>query len=205
MRMFYKLVFLLIAPVFSDDKEYIVEVKTEYRDNILNDYEKFISTHLNFPSFTGFILENLDEDTVNLLRKDENIIDIHLSTEVYYDKPVEITKALRGSYPIEDEVNIFNYWYDVSHYQDTPWNLDRVNDKLNNNELAGAILDVFTHEPLDKSSRLWHTPNLILTPHVSSDDNGDYVRLTLNIFIKNLKLFIENKELINQIDKKLGY
>jgi hypothetical protein len=27
----------------------------------------------------------------------------------------------------------------------------------------------------------------------------------LNIFIKNLKLFIENKELINQIDKKLGY
>jgi len=76
--MFYKLVFLLIAPVFSDDKEYIVEVKTEYRDNILNDYEKFISTHLNFPSFTGFILENLDEDTVNLLRKDENIIDIHL-------------------------------------------------------------------------------------------------------------------------------
>ena len=78
-------------------------------------------------------------------------------------------------------------------------------DKLNNNELAGAILDVFTHEPLDKSSRLWHTPNLILTPHVSSDDNGDYVRLTLNIFIKNLKLFIENKELINQIDKKLGY
>ena len=82
---------------------------------------------------------------------------------------------------------------------------DALCEKLNNNEIAGAILDVFTHEPLDKSSRLWHTPNLILTPHVSSDDNGDYVRLTLNIFIKNLKLFIENKELVNQIDKKLGY
>jgi hypothetical protein len=40
---------------------------------------------------------------------------------------------------------------------------------------------------------------------VSSDDNGDYVRLTLNIFLKNLKLFIENKDLVNQIDKKLGY
>jgi phosphoglycerate dehydrogenase-like enzyme len=78
-------------------------------------------------------------------------------------------------------------------------------EKLNNNEIAGAILDVFTQEPLDKSSKLWDTPNLILTPHVSSDDNGDYVRLTLNIFIKNLKLFIENKDLVNQIDKKLGY
>ena len=77
--------------------------------------------------------------------------------------------------------------------------------KLHNNEIAGAILDVFTHEPLDKSSKLWNTKNLIITPHVSSDDNGDYVRLTLNIFIKNLKLFIEKKNLINQIDKKLGY
>ena len=80
-----------------------------------------------------------------------------------------------------------------------------LSEKLNNNEIAGAILDVFTHEPLDKSSKLWNTKNLIITPHVSSDDNGDYVRLTLNIFIKNLKLFIENKNLINQIDKKLGY
>ena len=76
---------------------------------------------------------------------------------------------------------------------------------LKSERIAGAILDVFTHEPLDKSSKLWNTKNLIITPHVSSDDNGDYVRLTLNIFIKNLKLFIENKNLINQIDKKLGY
>ena len=78
-------------------------------------------------------------------------------------------------------------------------------EKLTNNELAGAILDVFTHEPLEASSKLWNTPNLVLTPHVSSDDNGDYVRLTLNIFIKNLKLFLEDKDLINKIDKKLGY
>ena len=78
-------------------------------------------------------------------------------------------------------------------------------EKLNNNEIAGAILDVFTPEPIDNSSKLWHTPNLIITPHVSSDDDGNYVRLTLDIFIKNLKLFIENKNLFNQIDKKLCY
>jgi hypothetical protein len=29
--------------------------------------------------------------------------------------------------------------------------------------------------------------------------------MVLKIFFKNLKLFIENKELINQIDKNLGY
>ena len=78
-------------------------------------------------------------------------------------------------------------------------------EKLSNDELAGAILDVFTHEPIEKNSKLWNIPNLVITPHVSSDDNGNYVKLTLDIFIKNLKLFIENKELSNQVDKKLGY
>ena len=78
-------------------------------------------------------------------------------------------------------------------------------DKLENNDLAGAILDVFNPEPIDKNSRLWNTKNLIITPHVSSDDNGNYVKLTLELFVKNLKLFIKKKELTNQIDKELGY
>ena len=82
---------------------------------------------------------------------------------------------------------------------------DALCEKLKKNEIAGAILDVFSPEPIEKNSKLWDTPNLIITPHVSSDDHGSYVKLTLDIFIKNLKLFIENKELNNQIDKKLGY
>jgi len=78
-------------------------------------------------------------------------------------------------------------------------------EKLIKNEIAGAILDVFTLEPIEKNSKLWDIPNLVITPHVSSDDNGNYVKLTLDIFVKNLKLFIKNKELNNQIDKKMGY
>ena len=78
-------------------------------------------------------------------------------------------------------------------------------DKLENNDLAGAILDGFNPEPIDKNSRLWNIKNLIITPHVSSDDNGNYVKLTLELFVKNLKLFIKKKELTNQIDKELGY
>ena len=78
-------------------------------------------------------------------------------------------------------------------------------EKLNKGELAGAILDVFTHEPIEDSSKLWNIPNLIITPHVSSDDKGTYVKLTLDLFVKNLKLFIANKPLVNQIDKKFGY
>ncbi|MDA7823980.1 D-2-hydroxyacid dehydrogenase [Candidatus Pelagibacter sp.] len=77
--------------------------------------------------------------------------------------------------------------------------------KLEKNELAGAILDVFSHEPIPKNSTFWDTPNLIITPHISSDSQGNYIEMVLKIFFKNLKLFIENKKLINQIDRKLGY
>ena len=78
-------------------------------------------------------------------------------------------------------------------------------EKLDKKELAGAILDVFSPEPIKPDSKLWNTPNLLITPHVSSDDGESYVRLTLELFFKNLKLFINNKPLVNQIDKNLGY
>ena len=78
-------------------------------------------------------------------------------------------------------------------------------EKLRANEIAGAILDVFTHEPIKSDSKLWEIPNLIITPHVSADDGESYVSLTLELFLKNLELFINNKPLVNQVDKKLGY
>ncbi|SMF72156.1 D-2-hydroxyacid dehydrogenase [Candidatus Pelagibacter sp. HIMB1321] len=77
--------------------------------------------------------------------------------------------------------------------------------KLEKDEIAGAILDVFSNEPIPKSSNLWDTPNLIITPHVSSDSEGNYIEMVLKIFFKNLKLFLDKKELINQVDRKLGY
>jgi phosphoglycerate dehydrogenase-like enzyme len=82
---------------------------------------------------------------------------------------------------------------------------DALCEKLKKNEIAGAILDVFTPEPIEKNSKLWNTPNLIITPHISSDELGNYIELTLDIFVKNLKLFLENNELNNKVDKKLGY
>ena len=82
---------------------------------------------------------------------------------------------------------------------------DYLKTKLEKNEIAGAILDVFSTEPIPKNSKLWDTPNLVITPHVSSDSEGNYIKMVLKIFFKNLRLFLEKKELINQIDRKLGY
>jgi len=82
---------------------------------------------------------------------------------------------------------------------------DALCEKLTAKKIAGAILDVFTHEPIKSDSKLWRVPNLIITPHVSADDGESYVRLTLELFMKNLELFINNKSLVNQVDKKLDY
>jgi phosphoglycerate dehydrogenase-like enzyme len=77
--------------------------------------------------------------------------------------------------------------------------------KLERNEISGAILDVFSEEPINRNSKFWDTPNLVITPHISSDSKGNYIEMVLEKFFKNLKLFIDKKELPNQVDPNLGY
>ena len=80
-----------------------------------------------------------------------------------------------------------------------------LSEMLKSGRIAGAILDVFTPEPIVSSSPLWEVPNLIITPHVSSDDPESYILLTLKLFLSNLERFISNKPLLNQVDINLGY
>ncbi len=82
---------------------------------------------------------------------------------------------------------------------------DALCDKLEEGSLASAILDVFDPEPIETGSRLWHTPNLIITPHVSADDGDAYVPMTLGLFFRNMELFLAGKPLLNPIQPELGY
>jgi phosphoglycerate dehydrogenase-like enzyme len=71
--------------------------------------------------------------------------------------------------------------------------------KLHRGELAGAILDVFVPEPLPADSPLWHAPNLVITPHVSSDDAAQYMPLTLDLVFDNLRRFLAGRPLKNRV------
>lgn len=81
---------------------------------------------------------------------------------------------------------------------------DALRERLNKGELS-AVLDVFDPEPLPSSSPLWNTPNLIMTPHCSSDDTARYTTRTLDLVFRNMKRFIAGKSLLNRVDPKLQY
>jgi len=75
---------------------------------------------------------------------------------------------------------------------------------LQEKQIAGAGLDVFSQEPLPATSPLWDLPNVIMTPHVSGGQ-ADYEQAANKIFCENLKRFLAGKRLINVVNKKLGY
>ena len=77
--------------------------------------------------------------------------------------------------------------------------------KLRDGSLAGAVLDVFDPEPLPPGSPYWDTPNLIATPHISSDDVESYAPLTLDLFFDNAARYREGRPLRNRVRPRLGY
>lgn len=73
-------------------------------------------------------------------------------------------------------------------------------------EIAGAGLDVFEKEPLSIDSPLWELENVIITPHTSGSTEHYNKRVMNDIFIPNLKNYINGKTpTINLVDYKKGY
>lgn len=75
---------------------------------------------------------------------------------------------------------------------------------LNRQEIAGAALDVFEQEPLDKDHPLWDMGNVILTPHMSGDFIG-WKRALTDQFLENFDRWHQGGDLFNRVDKALGY
>ena len=75
---------------------------------------------------------------------------------------------------------------------------------LRDREIAGAALDVFEQEPLAATSPLWAMNNVIITAHYSGA-TPLYASRALEIFLENLNRFRSGSELVNVVDKHLGY
>jgi glyoxylate/hydroxypyruvate reductase len=77
-------------------------------------------------------------------------------------------------------------------------------DALRNGRLAGAALDVATHEPLSPDSPLWDLPNVLITPHSMSTAYDENERL-VDLFCDNLRRYLANEPLRNVFNKARGY
>lgn len=76
--------------------------------------------------------------------------------------------------------------------------------RLSANKLS-AVVDVFDEEPLPESSELWHVPNLIITPHSSSNDPERHALRSLDVLFENLGRYLNRENLINVVDPLLQY
>ena len=75
---------------------------------------------------------------------------------------------------------------------------------LQTGQIAGAGLDVFTQEPLPPSSPLWKLDNVIISPHISGN-TSHYHESAAEIFAENLERYLNNRDLLNRVDRKRGY
>jgi glyoxylate/hydroxypyruvate reductase A len=82
---------------------------------------------------------------------------------------------------------------------------DALCDLLDQEHLSGAVLDVFTPEPIPSGHRLWSTRNLIISPHTSADDPATYNPHSLDIFLDNLRALRDGRPLPNRYDIVRGY
>lgn len=75
-------------------------------------------------------------------------------------------------------------------------------DALEQNKIAGAILDVFATEPLPTDSPLWGFDNVIITPHNSA---VTFPKDIAGIFCDNYRRFTAGEPLNYVIDFQRGY
>ena len=75
---------------------------------------------------------------------------------------------------------------------------------LRNGDIAGAGLDVTTPEPLPADSPLWSMPNVLITCHTSGA--SPYIEERgFEIVVENLHRYLDDRPLLNLVDKQEGY
>jgi phosphoglycerate dehydrogenase-like enzyme len=70
--------------------------------------------------------------------------------------------------------------------------------------IGGAVLDVFSEEPLSPDSPLYRTPNVIITPHTSWASDR-VIERSVELFIDNLRRDRAGEPLRNVVDLEAGY
>ena len=71
--------------------------------------------------------------------------------------------------------------------------------------IRGAVLDVFTDEPLPRTSPFWGLESVLLTPHVSAVSPARFWDREVHLFADNWHRYVRGEPLRNLVDKQSGY
>lgn len=85
------------------------------------------------------------------------------------------------------------------------WDQEALCDLLEKGHLGAAVTDVTVPEPLPPEHRVWRTPGLFVTPHMSADDPNTYNDSSLDILFENIRAERAGKPLPNRVRPELGY
>jgi glyoxylate/hydroxypyruvate reductase A len=70
--------------------------------------------------------------------------------------------------------------------------------------IAGAVLDVFTTEPLPADHPFWTTPGITVLPHIGGL-HPERDRIVAGLWVENLRRFLGGRALLQVVDQALGY
>ena len=78
-------------------------------------------------------------------------------------------------------------------------------ERVSDGRLRGAVLDVFTDEPLPPASPLWALESVLITPHVSAVSPDRFWGRATALFADNWSRYHRGEPLRNLVDKQSGY
>jgi phosphoglycerate dehydrogenase-like enzyme len=70
--------------------------------------------------------------------------------------------------------------------------------------IAGAVLDVFTTEPLPAEHAFWGTEGITVLPHIGGL-HPERDRQVAELFVENLARFVDGRPLLHALDRSRGY
>ena len=77
-------------------------------------------------------------------------------------------------------------------------------DAVERRVIAGAVLDVFTTEPLPAEHPFWTTEGITVLPHIGGL-HPQRDRLVAELFVENLRRFVDGRALLHEVDRARGY
>ena len=75
-------------------------------------------------------------------------------------------------------------------------------DALRRRAIAGAVLDVFSSEPLPPEHPFWTLDNVVVTPHIAGPDVAEEIA---PVFAENLARYLAGRPLRYVVDRRRGY